>query len=167
MITCQEEHLEPNNMNVYSTRSCSSIVKQLLQSKSYPYARINYNLERNDFVLKRVFCMKMSLFCLIYRVIKSINLILFIYRDFGIRTVALKLLHKLLPKLTHDQLYEIAQILSVDGPNECQMWTLEIYKWMYDYITNYLTKEIKTSINTIIGNILSSCSRTITSIIIK
>ena len=26
------------------------------------------------------------------------------------------------------------------------MWTLEIYKWMYDYITNYLTKEIKTSI---------------------
>lgn len=67
-------------------------------------------------------------------------------RDFGIRGVALRLLHKLLPKLTHEQLYEIAQILSVDGPNECQTWTLEIYKWMYDYITNYLTKEIKTSI---------------------
>ncbi|CAF3429423.1 unnamed protein product, partial [Rotaria sp. Silwood2] len=66
--------------------------------------------------------------------------------DFGIRGVALRLLHKLLPKLTHEQLYEIAQILYVDCPNEYQMWTLEIYKWMYDYITNYLTKEIKTSI---------------------
>jgi hypothetical protein len=68
------------------------------------------------------------------------------FRDFGIRGVALRLLYKLLPKLTHEQLYEIAQILSVDGPNECQIWTLEISKWMYDYITNYLTKEIKTSI---------------------
>ncbi|CAF4591812.1 unnamed protein product, partial [Rotaria sp. Silwood2] len=66
--------------------------------------------------------------------------------DFGIRGVALRLLHKLLPKLTHEQLYEIAQILYVDGPNECQIWTLEIYKWMYDYITNYLTKELKISI---------------------
>ncbi|CAF3651048.1 unnamed protein product [Rotaria socialis] len=69
-----------------------------------------------------------------------------IHKDFGIRGVALRLLHKLLPKLTHEQLYEIAQILFVDGPNECQIWTLEIYKWMYDYITNYLTKAMKTSI---------------------
>ncbi|CAF3954791.1 unnamed protein product, partial [Rotaria sp. Silwood1] len=50
--------------------------------------------------------------------------------DFGIRGVALRLLFKLLPKLTHEQLYEIAQILYVDGPNECQIWTLEIYKWI-------------------------------------
>ncbi|CAM4838935.1 unnamed protein product [Rotaria magnacalcarata] len=69
-----------------------------------------------------------------------------IHKDFGIRGVALRLLHKLLPNLRHEQLYEIAQILYVDGPNECQIWTLEIYKWMYDYITNYLIKEIKTSI---------------------
>ncbi len=68
------------------------------------------------------------------------------FRDFGIRGVALRLLHKLLPKLTHKELYEIAQILSVDGPNECQIWTLEIYKWMYDYITNYFATQIKTSI---------------------
>ncbi|CAF1500847.1 unnamed protein product [Rotaria sordida] len=66
--------------------------------------------------------------------------------DFRIRGIALHLLHKLLAKLTHEQLYEIAKILYVDGPNECQIWTLEIYKWIYDYITNYLTKEIKTSI---------------------
>ena len=46
-----------------------------------------------------------------------------IHKDFGIRTVALRLLHKLLPKLTHKQLFEIAQILSIDGPNECQLWT--------------------------------------------
>lgn len=58
----------------------------------------------------------------------------------------MRLLHKLLPKLTHEQLFEIAQILSVDGPNECQIWTLEIYKWMYDYITNYFAKQMKTSI---------------------
>ncbi len=69
-----------------------------------------------------------------------------IHKDFGIRGVALRLLHKLLPKLTHEQLYEIAQILSVDGPNECQIWTLEIYKWMYDYITNYFATQMKTSI---------------------
>ncbi|CAF0848203.1 unnamed protein product, partial [Adineta ricciae] len=69
-----------------------------------------------------------------------------IHKDFGIRAVALRLLHKLLPNLTHEQLYEIAQVLSVDGPNECQTWTLEIYKWMYDYITNYLTKEIQKTI---------------------
>ncbi|CAF1316968.1 unnamed protein product [Adineta steineri] len=69
-----------------------------------------------------------------------------IHTDFGIRGVALRLLYKILPNSTHEQLYEIARILSVDGPNECQIWTLEIYKWMYDYITNYLTKEIKTSI---------------------
>ncbi|CAF1382145.1 unnamed protein product [Rotaria sordida] len=69
-----------------------------------------------------------------------------IHKDFGIRGVALRLLYKLLPKLTHEQLYEIAQILYVDGPNKCQIWTFEIYKWIYDYITNYLTKEIKTSI---------------------
>lgn len=56
------------------------------------------------------------------------------------------MLHKLLPKLTHEQLFEIAQILSVDGPNECQIWTLEIYKWMYDYITNYFAKQMKISI---------------------
>ncbi|CAF4434445.1 unnamed protein product [Rotaria sp. Silwood2] len=43
-----------------------------------------------------------------------------IHKDFSIRSVALRLLHKLLPKLTHEQLFEIAQILSVDGPNECQ-----------------------------------------------
>ncbi|CAF1919122.1 unnamed protein product [Rotaria magnacalcarata] len=55
--------------------------------------------------------------------------------DFGIRGVVLRLLHKLLPKLVREQLSEIAQILSVDGPNECQTWTLEIYKWNYDYIT--------------------------------
>ncbi|CAF1461279.1 unnamed protein product [Rotaria sordida] len=66
--------------------------------------------------------------------------------DFRIRGIALHLLHKPLAKLTHEQLYEIAKILYVDGPNECQIWTLEIYKWIYDYITNYLTKEIKTSI---------------------
>jgi hypothetical protein len=59
----------------------------------------------------------------------------------------LKLLHKILPKLAHEQLYEIAQILSVDGPNECQIWTLEIYKWMYDYITNYFSKQLQSSIN--------------------
>ena len=47
--------------------------------------------------------------------------------------------------MTHEQLFEIAQILSIDGPNECQMWTLEIYKWLYDYITHYLTKEMKSS----------------------
>ncbi|CAF3859528.1 unnamed protein product [Rotaria magnacalcarata] len=56
-------------------------------------------------------------------------------KDFGIRGVVLRLLHKLLPKLVREQLSEIAQILSVDGPNECQTWTLEIYKWNYDYIT--------------------------------
>jgi DNA-dependent protein kinase catalytic subunit len=68
-----------------------------------------------------------------------------IHKDFSIRSVALRLLHKLLPKLIHEQLFEIAQILSIDGPNECQYWTLEIYKWMYDYITEYLTNEIKVS----------------------
>ena len=67
-----------------------------------------------------------------------------IHKDFGIRAVSLRLFHKLLPKLTHEQLFEIAQILSIDGPNECQLWTLEIYKWMYDYITHYLTTEMKT-----------------------
>ena len=40
------------------------------------------------------------------------------------RSVALRLLHKLLPKLTHEELFEIVQNLSVDGPNECQYWTL-------------------------------------------
>ncbi len=69
----------------------------------------------------------------------------FHFRDFGIRSVALRLLHKLLPQLTHEQLFEIAQNLSVDGPNECQCWTLEICKWMYDYITKYLTSETKTT----------------------
>ena len=64
-------------------------------------------------------------------------------RDFGIRTIALRLFHKLLPKLTPEQLFEIAQNLSVDGPNECQSWTLEICKWMYDYIAENLTNEIK------------------------
>jgi len=73
------------------------------------------------------------------------TIFVFHFRDFSIRSVALRLLHKLLPKLTHEQLYEIAQILSVDGPNECQYWTLEIYKWMYDYITEYLTNETKIS----------------------
>lgn len=48
--------------------------------------------------------------------------------------------------MAHEELYEIAQTLSVDGPNECLTWTLEIYKWLYDYITNYLTKQIKTSV---------------------
>ncbi|CAF4561587.1 unnamed protein product, partial [Rotaria magnacalcarata] len=28
-----------------------------------------------------------------------------------------------------------------DGPNECQYWTLEISKWMYDYITQQITSE--------------------------
>ncbi|CAF3463701.1 unnamed protein product [Rotaria sp. Silwood2] len=51
----------------------------------------------------------------------------------NILSVALRLMHKLLPKLTREQLFEIAQILSVAGPNECQYWTLEINKWMYDY----------------------------------
>ncbi|CAF3851800.1 unnamed protein product [Rotaria sordida] len=69
--------------------------------------------------------------------------------DFGIRGIALHLLYKLLAKLTHEQLYKIAQILYVDGPNEWQIWTLEIYKCIYDYITNYLTKEIKTSIRSL------------------
>ncbi|CAF1289765.1 unnamed protein product, partial [Rotaria sordida] len=46
--------------------------------------------------------------------------------DFSIPSVALRLLHKLLPKLTHEQLFETAQILSLDNPNECQYWTLEI-----------------------------------------
>ncbi|CAF4661749.1 unnamed protein product, partial [Rotaria sp. Silwood2] len=31
-----------------------------------------------------------------------------IHKDFSIRSVALRLLHKLLPKLTHEQLFEIA-----------------------------------------------------------
>ena len=69
-----------------------------------------------------------------------------IHKDFGIRAVALRLLHKLLPKLTHEQLFDIAQILSIDGPNECQLWTLEIYKWMYDYIAHYLASELKTTL---------------------
>ncbi|CAM4805641.1 unnamed protein product [Rotaria magnacalcarata] len=64
-----------------------------------------------------------------------------IHKDFSIRCVALRLLHKLLPQLTHEQLFEIAQVLSVDGPNECQYWTLEISKWMYDYITQQITSE--------------------------
>ncbi|CAF1189299.1 unnamed protein product, partial [Adineta ricciae] len=64
-----------------------------------------------------------------------------IHKDFSIRSVALRLLHKLLPKLTHEQLLEVAQVLSVDGPNECQYWTLEIYKWLYDYITQHITSE--------------------------
>ncbi|CAF4885786.1 unnamed protein product, partial [Rotaria sp. Silwood2] len=46
---------------------------------------------------------------------------------FSILNVALRLLHKLLPKSTREQLFEIAQILSVAGPNECQYWKLEIY----------------------------------------
>ncbi|CAF2644420.1 unnamed protein product [Rotaria sp. Silwood2] len=62
-----------------------------------------------------------------------------IHKDFSIRSVALRLLHKLLPKLTHEQLFKIAQTLSLDGSNECQYWTLEIYKWMYDYITQQIT----------------------------
>ncbi|CAF4190573.1 unnamed protein product, partial [Rotaria sordida] len=70
----------------------------------------------------------------------------FFFEDFSIRSVALRLLHKLLPKLTHEQLFEIAQILSVDGPNECQYWTLEIYKWMYDYITQHITNEVNISL---------------------
>jgi DNA-dependent protein kinase catalytic subunit len=69
----------------------------------------------------------------------------FHFRDFGIRSVALRLLYKLLPQLTHEQLFEIAQNLSVDGPNECQHWTLEICKWMYDYITQHITSETKTT----------------------
>ncbi|CAF4567980.1 unnamed protein product, partial [Rotaria sp. Silwood1] len=72
-----------------------------------------------------------------------------IHKDFSIRSVALRLLHKLLPKLTHEQLFEIAQILSVDGPNECQYWTLEIYKWMYDYITQKITNELDISLKSI------------------
>ena len=64
-----------------------------------------------------------------------------VHKDFGIRSVALRLLHKLLPKLTHEQLYEIARTLSIDGPNDCQMWTLEIYKWMYDHLTQDSTSE--------------------------
>ena len=72
-----------------------------------------------------------------------------IHKDFGIRCVALRLLFKLLSKLTHEQLYEIAQILSIDGPNECLIWTLEIYKWMYDYITNYFSQNFKTTIESV------------------
>ncbi|UJR22353.1 hypothetical protein I4U23_025415 [Adineta vaga] len=68
-----------------------------------------------------------------------------IHKDFSIRSVALRLIYKLLSKLTHEQLFEIAQILSIDGPNECQHWTLEIYKWMYDYITQYITSENRTT----------------------
>ena len=80
------------------------------------------------------------------RIFFFIDSLIILCRDFGIRAVALRLLHKLLPKLTHEELFEIAQILSVDGPNECQIWTLEIYKWMYDYITNYFSKQMKKSI---------------------
>ncbi|CAF1392236.1 unnamed protein product [Adineta steineri] len=82
-----------------------------------------------------------------------------IHKDFSIRGVALRLLHKLLPKLTHDQLFEIAQILSVDGPNECQYWTLEICKWMYDYITQYITNETKTSTTSNISEKFYHCVR--------
>ncbi|CAF4276870.1 unnamed protein product, partial [Adineta steineri] len=82
-----------------------------------------------------------------------------IHKDFSIRGVALRLLHKLLPKLTHDQLFEIAQVLSVDGPNECQYWTLEICKWMYDYITQYITNETKTSTTSNISEKFYHCVR--------
>lgn len=51
-----------------------------------------------------------------------------------------------MPKLTHEQLFEITQILSIDGPHDSQLWTLEIYKWLYDYIVAYLAKEMKQSL---------------------
>ncbi|CAF3812228.1 unnamed protein product [Rotaria sordida] len=83
----------------------------------------------------------------VYLELKAVGILdILIHKDFSIRSVALRLLHKLLPKLTHEQLFEIAQILSVDGPNECQYWTLEIYKWMYDYITQHITNEVNISL---------------------
>ena len=92
-------------------------------------------------------CLLLSHFICLYKNGQIINcyFFLFHFRDFSIRTVALRLLNKLLPKLTHDELFEIAQILSVDGPNECQYWTLEIYKWMYDYITQQITTKTNLS----------------------
>ena len=85
-------------------------------------------------------------FDLIYLELRASGILdILIHKDFSIRVVALRLLIKLLPKLSVEQLLEIAQTLSVDGPNECQHWTLEIYKWMYDYVRESLTNEHRTT----------------------
>jgi DNA-dependent protein kinase catalytic subunit len=63
----------------------------------------------------------------------------FIDRDFSIRSVALRLVYRLLPTLNVEHLFEISQILSIDGPTACQHWTLEIYKWMYEFLTSSST----------------------------
>ncbi|CAF0948619.1 unnamed protein product, partial [Didymodactylos carnosus] len=65
------------------------------------------------------------------------------HKDFGIRVVALRLLYKLLPKLNVDQMYEVGLVISIDGPNECQNWALEIYKWMYDYLIKSRDLDVK------------------------
>ncbi|CAF4727956.1 unnamed protein product [Rotaria sp. Silwood2] len=67
-------------------------------------------------------------------------------------------MHKLLPKLTREQLFEIAQILSVAGPNECQYWTLEINKWMYDYnmSSNFLSESFYDHVREQLVQLLSS-----------
>ena len=68
------------------------------------------------------------------------------------------MLYKLLPKLTNDELKEIAQVLSVEGPTDCQYWTLEICKYLYDYITttNIDSKEFYDLIREILLEFLSS-----------
>ena len=58
------------------------------------------------------------------------------HKDFAIRTIALKLIYQLLSTLTMEQLNEIGHNLAIDGPTECQYWTLEINKWIYDRLTS-------------------------------
>ena len=121
--------------------------------KHYPALVEKTVMNKLSFALKKLYgdfkmeCLEAMIpniteFELIYLELRASGILdILIHKDFSIRAVALRLLFKLLPKLTVEQLMEIAQTLSVDGPNECQSWTLEIYKWMYDYIRESLTSE--------------------------
>ncbi|CAF2644461.1 unnamed protein product [Rotaria sp. Silwood2] len=136
-----------NNESNYRLLEQLSFILKWHNSQNLQNTFIYYKNIILKLLIKQAMIPNITKFDFIYLELKAAEILdIIIHKDFSIRSVALRLLHKLLPKLTHEQLFEIAQTLPVDGPNECQHWTLEIYKWMYDYITQYITNEVNISL---------------------